>query len=88
MKKGIELNVVDNYGHHECPIHDIIKGIEYCHSLGFESLDFSLSMRDWKNRASALREAMDEKGYTVHQTHAPFRRNNGGFKGDEEVCSR
>lgn len=88
MKKGINTDAVFGYDSPEKPIDDVIKGIEYCKSLGFESLDFSLSMRDWENRSHALREAMDQKGYTIHQTHAPFRRNNGGFKGDEETYKK
>lgn len=84
MKKGINTDAVFGYDSPEKPIDDVIKGIEYCKSLGFESLDFSLSMRDWENRSHALREAMDRKGFAVHQTHAPFRRNNTGFKGSFE----
>ncbi len=88
MKKGINTDFVFGYDKPEKPVEDVIAGIEYCKSLGFESLDFSLSMKDWENRAYAIKDAIDQKGYKIHQTHAPFRRNNGGFKGDLEVTLR
>ena len=80
MKKGIDFHVLGGVTP-DRKTEDVVSDVARLYALGFESLDLSISMKNWKERAPELRGALDEKGFSVHQTHAPFRRNNSGFKG-------
>ena len=78
MRQGINLNFVRK--RRNAPDRPLGEALELCRNSGFRIIDHLTQVQDadWLDQAKRVREEVEARGMTVHQSHCPFFRYQAG----------